>query len=143
MASGIADSALSTASQQESTLPASALSAVSSPDIQASRRIPARRPSATVADESIVTHEVGDKIILDDFEEVRGRFLGVKREDGFLTIRLSVGRLRYSTGSPEAGVLSSALKGQEGATVAILRLPNPNDPLAVVLSEHEPNSNRY
>lgn len=80
--------------------------------------------------------DMDSHVTLGAFEEIRGQLETIQQDDSAIYIGLSSGTLRFPVGTPEAKLCKRELHGQEGADVAILRVPVGERPLRIKIEDH-------
>jgi hypothetical protein len=82
-----------------------------------------------------VSPEYESHMHLDPWNEVIGQLEQIAVDGPRIGVTLSSGTLAYPLESREAEVLRERLVGKEGATVHILRCPDPAEPLRIRVTE--------
>lgn len=72
-----------------------------------------------------------DGVVLDVWEELRGTLVGVREQEGYVVVELSVGAVRVPADSVAAEYLQSELEGMEGVVVGVVRTDGREQPYRV------------
>jgi hypothetical protein len=81
------------------------------------------------------TPDADSRIQLDPWEELVGQLAQISTDRGMVVVELTSGSLTYPKESKEGELLKDHLIGEEGATVHILRHPDPAEPFRIRVME--------